>query len=264
MGTLLSETQFNGSEDTSIDQSNKGDDTSSASSAGQTTEHGQIETRTVGSEGKKDGAGLADHPRWKEREEDWKERYNKQEVRYQESLAAIRSEIQGLKSSAPASKEETPPATETEIPDWFAGDQEAWNKYQAHEEQRIQRYLESVHAKEMEQKTAETKRVEEATQFFNEQVASIESDNGLNPQGEKVDHNKLLKFVMDNDLVDSQGRWNYRAGYRMMKASSQGSSDDGEARRKLAAATTGKGSADGKPSSVTTSDYFRKEGRRPW
>jgi hypothetical protein len=271
MGKLLSETQFNGDDVTTTNQpANEGGDTPAGSSPAQPTEptgqEGQGTGEGQGADKSKDDAGLADHPRWKEREEDWKKRYNDQEVRHATAIAELQKQIQALMENVqPAKPAQSPPAEEkVEVPEWFAGDEEAFQSFSEWHNSRLEKLLEARASKETEQKTQESKRIEEATQYFNEQVAALESDKDLNPNGEKIDHNKLLKFVMDNDLVDSQGRWNYKAGYRMMRAQTTGkASEDAEERRKLAAVTAGKSRPEApKESAVTTSEYFKTH--KPW
>ena len=79
-----------------------------------------------------------------------------------------------------------------------------------------------------------------------------------------MDRNKLLKFVLDNDLVDSKGRWNYRAGYQMMAGGTRATAGGIAGRKQIASATTSDNSAEQKPQSYMTNVDFSKPGARPW
>ncbi len=200
-------------------------------------------------------AGFLDHPRWKERENDWKKRFNDQESRHQADLAAIREEF------GTARKEN---AKQTEIPSWFGGSQEQWDAYVAHEDQKIKEAEERAIERIKGEKTAEEKAIKEATDYMQSEITAIESDKELNPDGAKVDPNKLLKFVLDNDLVDSKGRWNYKAGFRIMRANSTSSTQTNTKDRKnIAGATTSESKAESKPQAFKTSSDF-KGNKRPW
>ena len=70
---------------------------------------------------------------------------------------------------------------------------------------------------------------------------------------------------MDNDLVDSKGRWNYKAGFLMMKGSSTTSKNNTiDEKKKIAGATVTGDKTETKPPQYTTSDDFKKPGARPW
>jgi len=204
--------------------------------------------------GEKDG-GFLDHPRWKEREEDWKKRFNDQEARHQADLKAIREEFGAARKDN---------AGETKIPSWFGGTQEQWDAYRADRDTEIKAAEERAIERIKGEKTAEDKAVKEATEYMQNEISAIESDKELNPDGSKVDPNKLLKFVLDNDLVDSKGRWNYRAGFRIMKANGgTGAQNNTGDRKKIAGATTSESKAESKPQAFKTSADF-KGNKRPW
>ena len=114
----------------------------------------------------------------------------------------------------------------------------------------------------MRVQAAEQKAVDEATTYMQSELAAIESDTTLNPNGDKVDPNKLLKFTLDNDLVDSKGRWNYRAAFRLMNAGKTETKTVNKDRKDIAGATTSEGKAETKASPVKTSADFKKD--RPW
>lgn len=202
----------------------------------------------------KDG-GFLNHPRWKEREEDWNKRFNDQEARHQEDLKKIREEF------GEARKENK---QNTDIPSWFGGDQEAWDAYRADRDAEIKAAEDRAIERIKGEKTAEQKAIDDATNYMQSEISAIESDKTINPDGSKVDPNKLLKFVLDNDLVDSKGRWNYRAGFRMMKAnSSQPEKKVDTTRKEMAGATNSDSKAEQKPTPYKTSADF-KGSKRPW
>lgn len=202
---------------------------------------------------------LFNHPRWVGREEDWKNRFNDQEKRHAEELEKIREEIRG------GNKETT--AASTEVPAWFGGDEKQWAEYQKWNTELITKAKEEARdetLKEFETRsTSEQKAVDDATTFFSGEVTAIESDKTLNPQGVKVDRNKLLKTALDFDLVDSKGRWNYRAAWRFLQ-NGQTKADGTKDRKDIASATTSERGSDSKPSAFMTSLDFKNPTNRPW
>lgn len=241
--------------------SDKENENSSSSSEGQENKGADSGSSTddqnkdVKKDTKEEDGGFLDHPRWKQREEDWKKRFNDQESRHQTDLKAIREEF------GTARKDN---AGETKIPSWFGGDQEQWDAYRTDRDTEIKAAEERAIERIKGEKTAEDKAVKDATDFMQSEISAIESDKDLNPDGSKVDPNKLLKFVLDNDLVDSKGRWNYRAGFRIMKANGgTGASNNTGDRKKIAGATTSESKAESKPQAFKTSADF-KGNKRPW
>lgn len=206
---------------------------------------------------KKD-ANFADHPRWKEREDDWTKRFNDQERRHLDEIEKLRMEF-GQKGGAGPKTEKASPA---EIPPWFGGDEEQWKQFLDWNQSLVSKAEENFRKSIAEKAEAEQKAIDEATKFFNDSVQSIESDKTANPKGLKVDRNKLLKFVLDNELVDTKGRWNYRAGWIMMNGVHSASPDT--ERKKIAGATTSEKGSESSPPSFMTSADFSKPGNRPW
>lgn len=203
------------------------------------------------------------HPRWTKREDEWTKRFNEQEQRHQDDLKAIREEFKTQRQDN---------AQQTKIPAWFGGTQEQWDAYRADRDAELKAAADgAIERLKSEHKTTtetETKAVEEATKFLNEEVAAIETDKTLNPTGAKIDRAALLKIVVDNELVDTKGRWNYRAGIRILNAGQKPAEvkkDPKDNDRKvIAAATTereGKGD-DKKPTYATSEDF--KGSKRPW
>ena len=192
-----------------------------------------------------------EHPRWKKREEEWETRFNEQEKRHQDSIKEIRDEF-GVQ------KKEN--AQQVDIPSWFGGDKEQWDAYRADRAKEQQETEDRTFNRVNSAKTAESKAIEKATSYMKSEVESIESDKTLNPKGEKIDPNKLVKFVMDNDLVDSNGNWNYKAGFRMMKSGTNFGTDAN--RKSIAGATTSESKAEQKPVNFKTSKDFQQN--KPW
>jgi len=193
-----------------------------------------------------------EHPRWKEREESWNKRFNEQESRHQDDLKKIREEF-GEKRQANADN--------TEIPSWFGGSQEQWNQFRAHEDQKLKDAEERAVQRVKGEKEQMSKLEQEATEYFRSELTAIESDKELNPSAAKIDPNKLLKIAVDNDLVDSKGRWNYRAAYRIYK-SEMPAPVDTKKRKELAGATTSETKAETTPKPFKTSNDFKV--KRPW
>jgi hypothetical protein len=225
-------------------------------------------TQTQSSEGEQtqtaakdeNGAGFADHPRWKEREEDWKERFNKAEQRHIEELQKFREDVETKLSKVQPSEQRS-----VDIPSWFGGDETQWTEYQAYEQVRIEQAAASARAKIESEAQEKQKQIDAATSYFEDQVSKIETDKAINPDGAKVDRNKLLKFVSDNDLVDSQGRWNYKAGFQLLRLSGDRKTNDTlKERREIAAITSTDSRAESKPSNFMTQDDFENPGSRPW
>lgn len=192
---------------------------------------------------------FAKHPRWKEREDDWKKRFNEQEKRHIEEIAKLREAVESVTKKTEIS---------TDIPPWFGGDEKQWKEFQAWDEQRIAKAKEAA-IQDIQSKTeSEQKAITEATEYFESQLEEIQQS------GEKVDRNKLLKFTLDNDLVDSKGRWNYKAAFKLMKASKDSKKSDAiEEKKKIASASTSEKTAESKPKPYATPDDF-KGPNRPW
>lgn len=263
-------TEFKAEGDPAFPAENTENDNSAESSTEKTaddqTQSQEGEKKTPAD--KKDDKGsdkdnFADHPRWQEREEDWTKRFNAQETRHTGEISKLREEFDdkyGKSDTKTQNDSETPP-----VPSWWGGDEEQWAAYVKDQEVVVAKAEERAINRITQQKTEEQKAIDDATTYMNESIATIETDKTINPTGEKVDRNKLLKFVLDNELVDTKGRWNYKAGFQMMKAGVVFKKDDStEDRKKLAGATTSEKTAETKQTNVTTSEDFSKPGARPW
>lgn len=215
-------------------------------------------------EKKNDGSpeNFADHPRWKEREEDWTRRFNDQEKRHVDDLAKLRQEF--IQTKTPEQKAQTVSAPE-EVPAWFGGDEQQWIEFQKWNKGLAAQAEENALKRLASQNEAEQKKIDDATTYLNDQVSELEKDKDLNPQGEKVDRNKILKFVLDNELVDTKGRWNYKAAFKMMKAGDVFKAKEALIeKRQVAAATTSENRSETKPPPFMTNQDFSRPENRPW
>ena len=189
------------------------------------------------------------HPRWQEREAEWNKRFNEQEARHQEDMKKIHDDFAGLRNEN---------AENNEIPSWFGGTQDQWNDYRKWNDQQLESTENRALKRASESKSNEDKAIKEATDFMQSEIATIQSDKSLNPSGERIDPNKLVKFVIDNDLVDSQGRWNYKAGWRMMNINQAPRAD----KKVIAGAITSESKGESKPKIYKTTADFKSN--RPW
>lgn len=248
----------------------KTDTTQTPSPEGEQTPADPNKGQDGGDKGGEDkNRGFADDPRWQERETDWKNRFNDQEKRHVEEMTKLREEITKLTSAVAPKGEEKTVIDAGEVPPWFNGDEDQWKQFMEYNRSLIakeaQGLIETREKSITEKQQAETKAVEDATKYFNSEVAALEADKTLNPKGEKIDRNKLLKTALDNDLVDSQGRWNYKAAYRLLQQNgAQATTTNTKDRKDLAGATIGTDKADAKTPNVTSSEEFSKPGGRPW
>lgn len=261
-------TQFKTEGQPAFPLENKENDNSAASSTGEETNAGSDQSQAgqenAGGEagaGEKGKENFADHPRWKERETDWSNRFNQQETRHTEELGKLREDLETFKKGSATKQDATPDA----VPAWFGGDDKAWQEFKVWNEQQLNTFkgaaVEAVETKS----SAEQKAVDEATKYFEDTIGTLEADKTLNPKGEKIDRNKLLKFTIDNDLVDSKGRWNYKAALLLMKGTATDSRAAATQEKKdIAGATVADRRSESAPSTVATSADFKKAGSRPW
>lgn len=192
-----------------------------------------------------------EHPRWKERETEWSDKFNKQEERHQEDIKSLREEFAGARKAN---------AEENKIPSWFGGSQEQWDAYRSDRDTEIKAAEERAYQRLTSVKTADEKAVAEATSYMQSQLTTIESDKTINPAGLKIDPNKLLKIVMDNDLIDSKGRWNYKAGWMIYQAQEKPTAFGN--RKFIAGAIISEDKGETKPTPYKTSADFKKS--HPW
>lgn len=260
--TEETQTQFK-SEGTKLFDANTENDNSATSSTDQT------KTDTTGTsdqnknETENKGGGteenFADHPRWKEREDDWKNRFNDQEKRHSDEIAKLRDEFTVIKGGNKSD------STKSDIPAWFGGDEDQWAQFSKWNQGLLTQAEERALTRLTSKQAEEQKKIDEATEYFDGEVKAIESDKTLNPQGQEVDRNKILKFALDNDLVDSKGRWNYRVAFKLMGADKVFKAKEAmNERKQIASATTSENRAETKSSQFMTNQDFSKPENRPW
>ncbi len=176
-------------------------------------------------------------------------------------MKTIREEIATGNKPAPAAKENVAPKG---IPAWFGGDEADWASFLNHNERLAKESEDRIMNRLKEAKGKEEDQIKEATDYMSSEISAIQSDSELNPKGTKVDKNKLLEFVMKNDLVDSKGRWNYRAGWRMMNAATVSAKPKvNKDRKDLAGATLSEKSGETKQADTTSSKDFENPSNRP-
>jgi len=196
------------------------------------------------------------HKRWKKQTDDWKDRFNQQEERHLMEIEKIREEM--TQKFQPVEK------PSKEIPEWFNGDEALWDKFEQWNENLVSKIQEKKLAEMAKAKESQEKAVEEATNYFYEQVDLLENDPAINPSGSKVDQNKLQKIVLDNELIDSQGRWNWKAGMMILNAQNIAPTHDTTKRKQFADTTMGSKFVDTKPREFKTSKDFENPGSRIW
>jgi hypothetical protein len=242
-------------------------DNSASSPEGEKTDTEQTQSQEgeTNSGAKKDDGDKKDgfqyHPAWKEREKKWDSRFNEQEERHVNELQSLRTEFEEKLTSRITPPESNLPE---DIPAWFGGDESQWKQYKSYHQTMINNAKEAARnetLKEIENRTSgEQKAIDDATKYFRSEVESLEETTG-----EKIDRNKLLKFVLDNELVDTKGRWNYKAGYRLMKAEvAKPKTDALNEKKKLANGTVEGNKSESKPAEFMTNEDFQKPGNRPW
>lgn len=229
---------------------------------GQSDEDQEHSDGAEGDQGEGD-KGFADDPAWKKREGTWKSRFNEQETRHTQELQKLREEMEAkLAGLAPKGEEKS---EAVKIPSWFGGNEQQWSEFQEWNKSLVEQAKTGAVKEIATKEENESKHIEEATKFFNDEVTAIESDKEINPQGVKVDRNKLLLTAQKFDLVDSKGRWNYRAAWQFMK--NQGGAAKADAtneKKKVGGATVSGDRTPDSPKKFMTSEDFKKPGARPW
>jgi hypothetical protein len=175
------------------------DDTEDTTSAESSTETNEADS-TQSSEGdnsqdapKEQPVPFHEHPRFKELIEE-----NKNLKGFKEKYEPILSKLQ--------------PSEDVEVPPWFGGNKEAYKMFLADMGKREENIRQQA-VKEFETKTERDKTLyQEAQSHFEKSVAEVEAS------GIKVDKNRLLKITEQYSLVDTQGRWNYKAAAEIIKA----------------------------------------------
>jgi hypothetical protein len=154
------------------------------------------------------------------------------------------------------------------VPAWFGGGNQnietkkLYKDFLTEQDERVIKATEErVFNRIKSEEESKAKALADANKWFEDSVGSIETKFKT-----KVDRNKLLKFVMDNELIDSKGRWNYEKGYEFMSAMSgkKDSKNDTTERKQFAGMGNGNGGGDQTAKDVSTSEDFSKPANRPW
>lgn len=162
----------------------------------------------------------------------------------------------------------TPPAgVPTEAQTWFAGDESQWKAFDHYLQQRDERVSQAAFERFQQDQQTKERAVSDANAWIQESVQSIEKDEGrsLTPD----ERTALFQTCLDNELIDTKSRWNYKAGWRILKgqpsSNPPANNQPLQDRKTLADATTTPDK--GKESSgqvVRTSEDFRNPENRPW
>ena len=140
----------------------------------------------------------------------------------------------------------------------FGDDEEVYRIWKAEQDER-EKALRADIIKEIQQekqKEIEGKQKEEQewSDYFNSEIESLQED------GFQFDPDKLQKFVLDNEIVDSRGVYDLKKGLlKMMNAQPK----PNPARKYIADMTSGGTSTESEKKDYATEADFRN-GRRPW
>ena len=240
------------------------EETAAASQAEKDNQEGDTHSQAGGNTADDKDIPFHEHPRWKQREEEWTGRFNEQETRHQSEL---KEAIEGIRKEFGEKRDAN--AEQTAIPGWFGGSKEQWDAYRKDRdaelksagEAAVKAARESINSEQQ----ASTKAVEDATKFMQLEISAIEADKALNPTGAKINEataKQLLQTVLDNELIDSKGRWNYRAGWKMLNSHAKTAHAPNKEKKEVAASTTSESRAEEKPKAYKSSADFKKS--RPW
>jgi hypothetical protein len=153
------------------------------------------------------------------------------------------------------------------VPAWFGGGNQDTNIKKLYkdfldeqDERIVGKAEERVLNRIKKEKEDQDKAVADANKWFDDSTSAIETKFKT-----KVDRTKLLKFVMDNELIDSKGRWNYEKGYEFMTAlSGKKPASDTNERKQFAGIGPNNAGSEQAEKDVATSDDFSKPANRPW
>lgn len=143
------------------------------------------------------------HPRWQEVLEDRRQKDAK--------IAELETQLNSVKPVVEQYQKEHQP--EPEIPYWFNGDTKQWKSFNDDYIGGIVNKAEERAFKRIEETTSTRDRQQrEAQEWVESNLKALETEFG------EIDKNKIIKTALDNDLVDSKGRYNLKAAYFMAKA----------------------------------------------
>ena len=173
------------------------------------------------------------------------------EEKHQTELQKIRDEL------APKTKET--PESNDDVPDWFGGDDTAWSKFQAYLGTMTRKAKQEAIQELQESKSTEARLMQEATEYMNTEVANIENDKEMNPDGVKIDINRLGVIVDKFHLVDPKtSKWNWRGAWEIYKMQLPKAKEIDLSERKKLAATSSSNRAEEKTPVIFSSKDFRR------
>lgn len=171
------------------------------------------------------GVPFHEHPRWKQRDQEWERKFEENNARWEKEVEARVSQAVATALAKNQPKDDAPDTTDTEqIPVWFGGGQDtpevrqAWKEFRRAQKAENESFAKSITEqvlKEIQQgSTAQKDAQDEANKHFEQSVIALEAQHGR-----RVDREALLKYVVENQIVDLKTqRWDYARGYRWMMA----------------------------------------------
>ena len=215
----------------------------------ETTEESTEETKGETKETKKEDVPFNKHPDWIKREKTLNDRFNDQEERHQNDLKELRTEFGKTR------KDDT---EQKEIPDWFGSDDpKQWGAFLKDRDADMKAAEDRAYARISKDKESGDDAVKKATDYMNDELATIQSDKTLNPTGAKVDPNEIVKIAIDNELVDTKGRWNYKAAWKIKQNKPAPKKVDTSDKKELAGAVTSESKGETKTPEYKTGDDFK-------
>lgn len=179
------------------------------------------------------------HPRWIEREQELQE-LRERDAERDRQIAELTA-AQESKDSA-------------DIPDWFSelyGDNKtAWEKYNAHEQDRTNEIERRILAKQQEEQNKATQEEKFYGEWIDNEVAKLEAE------GLKFDRNELIKTMVEYSPTDGDNNLDFHKGYNIYQALKvQPDTEKSDARKQLAdTATTSSRSEPSKKEYMTPGD----------
>lgn len=170
----------------------------------ETPTESQPETKPEGTveEKKPEGGGntppentpFHEHPRWKQREEELRT--------LREENARILAEFETIKKTPKSSN----------VPDWFGGDEVAWQKYLDHESVKAKEIEDRVLARQDEERNKQKAEAEKWDHWVTDEVTKLQT------KGLKFERNELLQVMLDYKPSDENGLLDFQKGYQILEA----------------------------------------------
>lgn len=214
---------------------------------------------------KTDANQLDEHPRWKEREDNWKTRFNDQELRHTNEITKLNQALLELKTSL--TKGPNTQSTESlpqDVPSWFGGEESQWKEFVKFNESLLSKAKADAKTELFQEITsrgeADKKAIQEATDYMNQEIAKIEVDKKLNPEGEKIDDNvknKLYVIAEKFNLITPDQKWNWPVAFMFYKNQKGKVVDSTNEKKEASGSTISDKKTETRPSPVKTSEDFK-------